>query len=361
VIHRRRKGAIVGFGFIAEHGHVPAYREHEDLEIIAVADVCEARRAHASRAFASDVRIYANHTDMLKRLGSELDFIDIATPPYAHAAIVRDALECNLHVLCEKPLATTASQARHLLALADKAQRVLFPVDNYRHAPVFCAVRELLNARVIGHVQELTISTYRASHARGAPEWNADWRRIKAYAGGGIGMDHGCHALYLAFDWLASYPTSVTATMLTRGAGDTEDMMVATLRFPNASATMHLTWNAGVRKSITTLHGDRGTIRIEDDNLQVAIRRNAPASSLVAETASDAQWDRMTRDVDSSWMDPRHSSWFSAMMREFTSAMSTPHWPQDKALDAVRYLEVLEAAYASALDRSREQRIVQVQ
>src|SRR4051794_21339557 len=104
---RRRRGAIVGFGFIAEKGHAPAYATSDELEIVAVADICGARREAAARALPG-ARIYESHADLLVTEGRELDFVDITTPPYVHATIARAAMEAGLHVMCEKPLATTA-------------------------------------------------------------------------------------------------------------------------------------------------------------------------------------------------------------------------------------------------------------
>ena len=59
-----RKGAIIGFGFIAKGGHLPAYQSCEALDIVAVADTCAARREAAHRALPS-ARIYENHEILL--------------------------------------------------------------------------------------------------------------------------------------------------------------------------------------------------------------------------------------------------------------------------------------------------------
>src|SRR4051794_2447633 len=141
---RKRRGAIVGFGFIAEKGHLPAYATSDQLEIVAVADICPARREIAAKALPG-ARIYESHTAFLDKEGRDLDFIDITTPPYAHASIAQAALESGLHVLCEKPLATTVEDAQKLVQQADRSKRVLFPVQNYKHAPVIIAVRQLLD------------------------------------------------------------------------------------------------------------------------------------------------------------------------------------------------------------------------
>src|SRR5690349_12332081 len=124
------RGAIVGFGFISGNGHLPAYLDRRrrvgDVEIVAVADACEERRA-AARAALPEARIYPDHESLLEAEAGRLDFVDVATPPSLHAAVTHAALDRGLHVLCEKPLATSIEDARGMLAHAERARRVLFP------------------------------------------------------------------------------------------------------------------------------------------------------------------------------------------------------------------------------------------
>src|SRR5690349_4312107 len=111
---RSLRGAVIGYGFIAERGHVPAYAsfnpERGGLRITAVADICAARRERA-RAALPDARIYESHAELLEREAGQLDFVDVTTPPCDHATIAHAALDRGLHVLCEKPLTTTVAEA----------------------------------------------------------------------------------------------------------------------------------------------------------------------------------------------------------------------------------------------------------
>lgn len=352
---RRRRGAIVGFGFIAEKGHLPAYRRSDQLEIVAIADICAARREVAARALPG-ARIYESHEAFLGSEGGDLDFVDITTPPYAHASIARAALERGLHVMCEKPLATTVEDARSVVAQADRCKRVLFPVENYRHAPVIVAVRQVLDTGLIGTVHDVSLSTFRNTHARGVKEWNESWRRERRFAGGGVAMDHGSHTFYLAFEWLRSYPTSITAKMLTRGDFDTEDTFVGSATFPTGLAAVHLTWNAGVRKVIYTIHGDRGSIRVEDDDIEVAVMGGPPGEAASGRSA----WEMKTKKVASEWMDAGHAAWFRTMFLQFEGAMDQRDFIGRPAIDALRCIELITTAYESANDACRERRVPQL-
>jgi predicted dehydrogenase len=348
---RRRRGAVIGFGFIAENGHLPAYLASEELDIVAVADICTARRRAAAAALPA-ARIYEDYKSLLTREGRDLDFVDIATPPYVHAEIARAALESGLHVMCEKPLSPRVEDAAALIQQADQAKRVLFPVENYKHAPVIVAVRQVLASGLIGKVHEVTLSTFRNTHARGVKEWNESWRREKRYAGGGVAMDHGSHTFYLAFDWMGSYPTSISAKTSTRGAFDTEDTLIGSATFPNGIAAVHLTWTAGVRKVLYTIHGDRGAIRVEDDDIEVAVM-GEPADS---GSSHRRAWQLNTKKVASEWMNAGHTAWFRSMFGHFATAMDQRD-TVSRAVNALRCIELITAAYESANDASRERPI----
>ncbi len=351
------RGALVGFGFIGEGGHLPAYAaaaaeagegKAPPFDIVAVADTCPARRARA-REKLPHARIYEDHRAMLDRESSRLDFVDVCAPPVVHAPIAAAALDAGLHVLCEKPLCTTPAEAHDLVARARRSKRVLFPSHNYRHAPVVRALREVLASGRIGTVHQATLQTFRTGHARGVPEWRPDWRRERAIGGGGIAMDHGAHTLYLAFEWLKGHPTAVSARTWTTAGFDTEDNVTASFTFPQGVAMTQLSWTSGMRKVIYTLHGDRGAIRVDDDDLEV----------FTAPLGAGPQTPReLVRDkVSSHWMDARHAAWFRTLFAEFASAIDQGEWVGADLRDAVRCVESIAGIYASSAEGGREVRL----
>ena len=335
---RPLQGALIGFGFIAEKGHVPAYLAAADeFEIIAVADVCSARRDRA-RKLLPNARIYSDTKTLLAAEAGKLDFVDIATPPCDHAAIAHAAFEHGLHVFCEKPIATSAADARAMLEHAEKARRVFFPSHNYKHAPVIRRIREILESGDLGPIHLVTLDTFRTTHAKGVAEWQPDWRRQRKTSGGGIAMDHGSHTFYLAFDWLAAQPTSIAAKMSNLSTFDTEDNFSCTVTFPTGIAVAQLTWNSGFRKVIYTIHGQNGAIKVEDDDLEVH-RKGRPV-------------ERMS--LRSDWMDASHAEWFKALHVDFVAQMERGEWVGQEARDAAMCVQLIETAYASARAEGRE-------
>jgi predicted dehydrogenase len=350
------RGAVIGYGFISGKGHIPAYLERaqskQDVEIIAIADICEARRARAQEALPQ-ARIYTDYQALLRAESGNLDFVDISTPPCDHAEIAHAALDLGLHVLCEKPLTVTLEEAEALLKHAAQAQRVLFPCHNYKHAPVVTAIREIISSGKIGKVRSITLNTFRNTHAKGVTEWKTNWRRDKKYSGGGIAMDHGSHSFYLTFDWMGTYPTAVTAKMSNSASSqyNTEDGFSAVLTFPNGTAHTQLSWTAGVRKVIYTIQGDCGAITVDDDEMQVAVMRKTDGPD-VAQGA--VTWDVEKKSIQSHWMDASHVSWFNSLFDQFKKAIETEDFVGKEARESYLCVQLIMAAYKSAEEGCRE-------
>jgi|HubBroStandDraft_5_1064220.scaffolds.fasta_scaffold75971_2 predicted dehydrogenase len=318
------RGALVGFGSIAERGHVPAYASKASpLDIVAVAEPCAARYA-AIRARLPEARIYPNFERLLAR--EALDFVDVCAPPSEHMKVSLAAFARGLHVLCERPLAMSLLEARRMVGAAIRAQSVLFPVHSYLHAPIIRAVRGLLSHDLIGPVRMVAIDTWRTDRARGRTPWHRDWRREPRYAGAGI----------LAFEWLADYPSSVSAwTRSVRGDG-VEGNATCTMVFPCGIARAHISRDAGIRRAIYALHGDRGSIRVEDDELEVVVR------------AADGGTRSWKSSLPSNRKDPAQGPWFEGVLRGFTRAVEQRDFVGKEATDAIMGIRVASAAVSSA-------------
>ncbi len=346
---KKLRGGIVGYGFIMEKGHAAGYLQRaqdlQDVEVSAIADVSPQRRVVAQAQWP-EARIYDDYRALLAAEAGRLDFVDIATPPSEHAEIGNAAFERGLHVLCEKPLAASIDDARAMLRNALRAERVLYPCHNYKHAPVIKAVRAVLKSGRIGKVHLVTLQTFRNTHAKGVPGWRPDWRRERRYSGGGIAMDHGSHTFYLAFEWLRSYPIAVTARTATLGPFDTEDDFSCGLRFPTGMATAHLSWNAGVRKVLYTIHGERGAIRVEDDDIEVALQEHGPGAGTA--------WAFERQAISSDWMDSSHVTWFNSLFDDFKGAIARGEFVGPEAEESFLCVQLIATAYASAREGSRE-------
>jgi predicted dehydrogenase len=180
------RGAIVGFGNIAERGHLPAYRKL-GVEIVAAADLCSSRRQLAKE---HGLRSYRDMETMVEK--EEIDFIDLCTPPNYRVDAFEVALEHGLDVMCEKPIARIGD-VQEVKNMVKRGGSFFFPVHNWKYAPHYRKIKEVINGN--GDIQ---MSTLRTSYGRGNDDWNPNWRVDCAISGGGILMDHGYHSIYLA-------------------------------------------------------------------------------------------------------------------------------------------------------------------
>lgn len=184
------KGAIVGFGNIAENSHLPAF-EKLGIEIAACVDVSRERRDKAEKL---GMKSFSSLRDVkAETLG--IDFIDITTPPSFRYEPIKFALENNLDVLCEKPLILPDKLEELKSLLSNSSNAFIFPIHNWKNAPQYKKARAVAKENA---VDEIKIKVLRTSHAKGCGAWNPDWRKKVEFSGGGIIMDHGYHNIYLA-------------------------------------------------------------------------------------------------------------------------------------------------------------------
>ena len=123
----------------------------------------------------------------------------IATPNTTHAAIACDLLEQGVHVLCEKPLATTRAEVERMLAAAERGGARLMTAHCLRFSPNLEMLKKVVDAGWLGPVERVSASI-------GGPydgvARRTDFRRQRALSGGGVLMDLGVHVLDLTV-WLA--------------------------------------------------------------------------------------------------------------------------------------------------------------
>jgi predicted dehydrogenase len=137
----RLRAAIAGLGFIGPV-HLRAARL-AGAEIVGISG-SDPDRTRAAAASLDVARVY----DSSEALATDphVDVVHICTPNHVHASLARLALAAGKHVICEKPLATTAADAAELVELAERAVVVVAVPFVYRFHPV---VREA-RARIAG-------------------------------------------------------------------------------------------------------------------------------------------------------------------------------------------------------------------
>ena len=266
------RGALIGFGNVALHVHLPLFRDSDHFEIGAVVEP-NPERARLAGEQLPEARIYPDLGSLLAE--NDLDFVDICTPPCFHADLMLKACRSGLHVFCEKPLVTSFEDIHQIEQAANQSHRVIFTVNNWKYAPIWVKTIELIGENSIGTVRSVSLAVLRLPNSGGGA---TNWRRSIEVAGGGIMLDHGWHHLYLILSIIKEMPLSVSAKMEcpeTNGSG-LEESVDLVLSTRNAQVKLHLTWLASHRQNYGTVTGDKGTLSINDDHLILHANGFAP-------------------------------------------------------------------------------------
>ncbi|MCC6767206.1 MAG: Gfo/Idh/MocA family oxidoreductase [Deltaproteobacteria bacterium] len=321
----------MGFGNVAVEGHLPAWREHKLFDIVAVCDPNETRLALAAEALPT-ARRYADIDDLL--LNERLDFVDVATPPASHAAIVLAALAKRVAVLCEKPLTTTWDVLRQIRNAASAARAVVFTTHNWKYAPIIRTAKRTLRRGDIGAVSHVRLETVRTTPPTDAGT-DGTWRLDPAAAGGGILVDHGWHAFYLARHLADADPVAISAVTSQRKftATSVEDTAECTIEFPRARAEIFLTWAGDARRNSGTVTGSLGTLTIADGTLITTIGNGPPVETRFAQPLSAGSY---------------HPDWFATMLDDFHAELHDPATRGGNLREAEACCRLLERGYQSS-------------
>jgi predicted dehydrogenase len=324
----RRRGAFLGFGHVAEKGHLPAWRERGDVEFVAVADTDPGRLALAAQLIPG-ARVYGEVAELL---GEErLDFVDITTPPAMHVPLIAAAAHHGCHVLCEKPLTTSVDAYRLATEAVHAAGVTLFTVHNWKHSDPFGRVTSLLAEGKIGRLRSV-----RMESIRNGPSVTVgrDWRSRATIAGGGILVDHGWHALYLLLALAGEAPLQVSAVVEKRRyrESDVEDTATCTIEFPSMKGEIFLTWAGAERRTRWRLVGDLGSVDIDEGELRL-VRNGAVETDTLPESLSAGS---------------HHPDWFAPVIEGFLDEVDGQAVRGSNLTEAELCLTLLTLAYASA-------------
>jgi predicted dehydrogenase len=180
---------IVGLGF--GRAHIPAFQAN-GCEVVAVCQRDEATAQKIAGRYGVP-QTFARWEEMLDRARPEV--VVIAAPPALHKSIALAAFERGAHVLCEKPLAMDAAEARTMIEAAGRAKRVGMTAFNWRFSASMLRFHDMVQA---GHVGRPFHLGGRWLGGRWADESAAStWRMDRAQAGHGAMGDMGVHLIDL--------------------------------------------------------------------------------------------------------------------------------------------------------------------
>jgi predicted dehydrogenase len=328
------RGAIIGVGKIAQTGHLPAFEDsrlRNRARIVAAVDPSPNSRSLAARQFPQ-LHLFESIQEMLDR--EAIDFVDVCTTPRFHGEVIETAVRHKLHVLCEKPVATSVADARRIAELLRQSDPpcTFIPCHQYRYSPLWQHFKTTLAEEAEQAGSLLQFNVFRTGADPGLPGGNRIWRTRPEESGGGILADTGVHYLYLTH-WMLGTPERVTARIRRLGStgGEVEDTALVTLERERWVVQITLTWGADRRANSARLVSKSTSLVYNGSSL---IRtRNGSSEHLPVPDASEK----------SHYVD-LYVSLITEFIDHIQTRTSSSSWINE-AVDAAR---ILEACYASA-------------
>ena len=189
------KVGIIGCGGIANGKHLPALRQLDNVEIVAFCDLIEEKAQNAAKEYgAPGAKVYKDYKELLK--DENIVSVHVCTPNKSHSFITIDALDSGKHVLCEKPMAKTAAEAKKMLEAAKRNNKLLTIGYQGRYMPEVQYMKKIADA---GELGDIYLAKPHAIRRRAVPTWGVFLDEEEQ--GGGPLIDIGTHALDLTL-WI---------------------------------------------------------------------------------------------------------------------------------------------------------------
>ncbi len=274
------------------------------------------------------VRHVADYDELFAQ---DLDAVVVCTENSRHRAIVERAAAAGVHVLCEKPLATTLEDAAAMRAACEAAGIILMTAYPVRFHPGFQELRESVRRGDLGRLLAIT-----GTNNGQAPIASRRWFVDPVLAGGGALMDHTVHLADLLDELLDDQPVNVYAQVnrIIHGADvEVETGGLVALTYPDGVvASIDCSWSApasypGWGGLTLTVEGERGSVRLD---------AFAERLEVFDDMTGGLRWHPYGANLD------------ALMLEEFLGAVRDGRMPQPDGGVGYRTLQIVRAAYASA-------------
>ncbi|MCR5087726.1 MAG: Gfo/Idh/MocA family oxidoreductase [Lachnospiraceae bacterium] len=251
---RKVKWGILGTANIARWATIPGMKKADNCELYAIAGRSPAK----AQSFAEQYGIakaYGSYDELLA--DPLVQAVYIPLPNDLHLPWVTKALAAGKHVLCEKPLALNASEAREMYRTARENGVILMEAYAYLHSPYVESLKRDVASGIIGEVDYIDTSFVTQGYTE-------DFRLHKEHGGGAM-YDLGCYCTTMILSLVDDEVASVNASAEFTDLG-VDMLTTAQMRFKGgARAAFTVGMNLGIssnsRFDRLYIHGSKGSIR----------------------------------------------------------------------------------------------------
>lgn len=241
---------VIGCGSIAEIAHLPAYQNAPGVRIVSLADSDPTRLNLLSRKFQVK-NSFTDYHDLLR--DQSIDAVSVCVPTGFHHDVVLDAASSGKDILCEKPIARTADEAKEMLAAHRKYGVELYVGFPSRFSRVTREVLNLLNRGFIKIPLDVHVGLAAPPPPRGS------WY-LKREMGGGCLFDMGAHAVDLLCHSFGEGRVSSAFFECPSGA-DADIAATVSLEIgPDVKASVEADWRSQRFEKSLKIRGENGFI-----------------------------------------------------------------------------------------------------
>ncbi|SCC24548.1 Uncharacterized protein BCZB5J_02178 [Bacillus cereus] len=329
------KVGVIGCGSIAQYRHLPEYEANPYVQIVAVCDSNKKRAKEVANKYG--VNMYTDYNELINC--EELDAVSVCTPNDLHASISIVALQSGIHVLCEKPMATSKKDAEMMIEAAEKSGKKLMIGHNQRFVASHQKAKQLIKSGAIGKIY-----SFRTAFGHSGPEnWSVDgkesWFFKKEEAFLGAMGDLGVHKADLIRYILNEEITEVGAFVETSAKtfSNVDDCAVCILKSESGIiGTLAASWSyVSKEDNSTIIYGEKATLRLEDD----------PTNSLIIQYKNGEVVKYELNKIQSNATVGQSNS---HVIEQFVVSILSDKEPLINGVDGMKSLEVILAAIQSS-------------
>ncbi|AGF51804.1 sll0816 [Synechocystis sp. PCC 6803] len=267
--------AVIGTGF-GQAVHIPALQYHQQTQAIAIyhRDLAKAQEVAKSNDLAYS---YNNLEELLAN--PEVQAVTIASPPFLHYEMAKQAILAGKHVLLEKPMTLRVEETIELYHLARQREVQVIPDFEFRFVPAWQYVAELLGQGILGQLKLIKVDWLVGSRANPNRAWN--WYAQREKGGGALGAlaSHTFDYLHWLFGPAQSLAANLSVAIAERPDPldnnrlkpvTAEDTALISLTLANdVPCQINITSVAhGGRGHWLEIYGEKGSLVLGSDNLK---------------------------------------------------------------------------------------------
>lgn len=243
---------VLGVSAFAIRKVIPAMQQGEFSEVTAIASRDLAKAQEAAARFGLE-RAYGSYDELLA--DPDIDAIYNPLPNHLHVPWSERAAEAGKHVLCEKPIALSAAEARRLIEVRDRTKVRIGEAFMVRTHPQWLRARDIVRSGDIGGLRSILAAF---SYFNRDPE---NIRNIPDYGGGGL-MDIGCYPIQISRFLYGAEPTRVCGLFERDPEMGTDRLTSAMLEFPTGQSIFTCSTQLVPYQKVQIL-GTKGRIELE--------------------------------------------------------------------------------------------------